>query len=143
MTNTKRRKSWLLAADALVIPGMFLCRWLSGFLLSSTSSECAWYRFGGKCVTCGGTHFVQAFLNGQFGAAFGHNQFLFVLTIFLAISFLLLNLHWLFQVEFAKKILTRVYTIWGLVIWVILMFVFLFLRNIPVIIRIYEILSSR
>lgn len=105
-------------------------------------TQCQWVRLGGKCVTCGGTHFVKALLNGRFAEAFQHNQFLFLLTVFLAVSFVLLNLYWLFDVKFAKVILSRVYRFPTLIIMLSLMVGFFLARNIPVFIRVAEILLS-
>lgn len=141
MSKQQKRNYLLLAADVLLIPGLFLCRWLAGFMLT-WDTQCQWVRLGGKCVTCGGTHFVKALLNGQFAEAFQHNQFLFLLTVFLAVSFVLLNLYWLFDVKFAKVILSRVYRFPTLIIMLSLMVGFFLARNIPVFIRVAEILLS-
>ena len=141
MTIQATKKRWLLAADVLLIPGLVLCKYLSDYMLSFTT-ECQWTRLGGKCVTCGGTHFVNALLSGQVADAFHHNAFLFVLTIVLALSFVLLNLHWLFDIQFAKTVLKKVYTIPVLIIALGIMLVFFFVRNIPVFVRIAEILFT-
>lgn len=131
------KKVSILAADALAIPGLIFCEWLSDRMLA-TSSTCAWTLFGGKCITCGGTHFVNTILNFKFAEAFHHNEFLFVLSIVLAVSFVLLNLYWLFDLQFAKKVLKKIYNIPVLIVTVSVMLAFLLIRNIPAFIRIAE-----
>lgn len=136
-----KRKYWLLAADLAIIPGLLLCKLLSGLMLSYTS-ECPWATLGGQCVTCGGTHFVNALSSGQIGAAFTYNPFLFLLTVFLVLSLVLLNLHWVFEVKFAKTVLTKVYTYPTLLIGLGLMLLFFIARNMPVFIHVGQILFS-
>ena len=132
----------LIAADILLIPGLVLCKWLSGRMLAQTT-QCEWLRYGGKCVTCGGTHFVNTLLSGQFAEAFEHNQFLFLLTVALAICFVLLNLAWLFDVKFAKTALSKIFTIPVLIITLSVMLLFFFARNMPVFIRMAQYLSQK
>ena len=120
------RKYILLAGDVLLIPGLIFCEWLTDRMLS-VSSVCMWTYFGGKCITCGGTHFVNTLLNGRIMEAFCHNEFL-------------LNLYWVFGVEFAKKILKKIYNIPVLIITVSVMLLFLFVRNIPAFINITKLL---
>ncbi len=141
MNVSTKKKCLLLAADVLLLPGLFLCERLTDYMLS-LSLACQWARLGGKCVSCGGTHFVNALLNGQFSEAFQHNQFLFLLAFLLAVSFVLLNLSWLFDLKFAKNVLSRVYTIPMLIVILSLMLVFFFARNIPVFIRIADLFLS-
>ena len=133
------RKYLLLAADVLLVPGLIFCEWLSDRMLA-TSGTCIWTLLGGKCVTCGGTHFVNTLLNGQIVEAFHHNEFLFVITLVLAISLVLLNLYWVFSVQFAKKILLKIYNIPVLIVTVSIMILFLLVRNIPAFINIAKLL---
>ena len=136
-----KRKYWLLAADLAILPGLLLCKLLSGFMLSYTT-QCPWMALGGQCVTCGGTHFVNALSGGQIGAAFQYNPFLFLVTVFLALSLILLNLHWVFEVKYAKTVLTKLYSFPTLIVGLGLMLLFLVLRNIPVFIHVGQIIFS-
>lgn len=131
------RKPIILVADALVIPALFFCEWLSDQMLATTST-CAWTLLGAKCITCGGTHFVNTLLNGQFVEAFNHNQYLFLLAIFFAVSFVLLNLYWLFDLRFAKAALKKMYNIPVLIIACVGVLAFLVLRNIPLWIHLFH-----
>lgn len=137
----EHKKILLLAADLLLIPALLFFRWYSGYMLS-TDSVCSWTLLGGKCVTCGGTHFVNALLHGRVAEAFSHNSFLFLLTIFVLVSYILLHLSWLWEVPFAKKCLSRVYSTPGLIVGLSIMLVFFFCRNIPAFVRVYEILTQ-
>lgn len=137
----KYKKILLPVADLLLIPALVFFRWYSGYMLT-TSSVCSWTLVGGKCVTCGGTHFVNALLHGRIAEAISHNPFLFLLTLFFLASYILLHLSWLWEVPFAKKCLSRVYSIPGLIAGLSIMLVFFFVRNIPAFVRIYQALTQ-
>jgi len=91
--------------------------------------ECPWLLLGGKCITCGGTHFVNALTGGRIAEAFGHNPFLFLLTVFFAVSWVLLHLHWLWEKPVAKCALQGMYSYRVLLVWIFGMVAFFFLRN--------------
>ncbi len=137
----KSKPFLILTADVLLLPFLFLCRWLSTLMLT-TSSECLLLRFGGKCVACGGTHFVKALLSGQIIEAFHHNEFLFVLTIVLVVSFVLLNLYWLFHWKFAGKILSKIYSARGLIIATAFLIIFFIIRVSPIYIRLVKMIIA-
>ncbi len=123
-------KKILIVGDLMLIPAWIFCEWLSDRMLA-TNSLCVWARIGGKCVTCGGTHFVNSLLNFQFAEAWQHNEFLFILALYLVISLLLLNLYLLFDSAFAKKALRLLYNIPALILWLAGLILFLLVRNIP------------
>lgn len=130
-------KKLLLTADLLLIPALFLCKVLTDVMLSHVSI-CPWNLFGGKCVTCGGTHFVNTLLSGNIVAAYYHNQFLFVMSVLLGISYVLLHLYLLGNVRWARWILVKVYSIPGLILTSLYMMAFLVARNIEPFTRIAE-----
>ena len=132
----------LLAADVLLIPGLIFCEWLSDRMLATTST-CMWTLLGGKCITCGGTHFVNSLLNFRIGEAFRHNEFLCVLTALLLVVFVLLNLSWLFRVKFATAALKKIFTIPSLIIVMAFLLLFLLIRNIPTFYTIIMLLSQK
>lgn len=136
-------KQKLLLADVSLIPGLLLCRWLADLLLTKTNSVCSWTQLGGKCITCGGTHFVQSLLHFRIGEAFAHNEFLFVLSAFLLLSYVLLHLCVLWKVKFAEAVLKKVYSIPGLILGLALMLGFFLVRNIPVFLKMLEIIKDR
>ena len=124
----KHQKILLLVCHLLAIPGAVLFRWLSEQMLK-TNTVCSWLRVGAQCPTCGGTHFVNALLRGDLAAAWEHNTFLFLLTVFLCVSVTLLDLAIWFQLPFAKKALQRLYTNGTLIVFCVLLILFLILRN--------------
>ncbi len=130
MRKLKYYQYLLIAADILLIPGLIFCEWLSDRMLATTST-CMWTLLGGKCITCGGTHFVNSLLNFRIAEAFRHNEFLFVLTALLLVVFVLLNLSWLFRVKFATAALKKIFTIPSLVLVMSFLLIFLLVRNIP------------
>ena len=136
-----RKKIWIVSMDVLCLPAAILFRYLSALMLQG-DSVCVWVRLGGQCITCGGTHFVNDLLSGRIGMAFWDNQFLFVLCVYFAVSWILLNLYWLFDLAFAKKMLGLMYNIPMLIIFCVAMFGFLFWRNIHLIPKLVQLLSS-
>ena len=141
MSVSKTKKYLILIADILIIPALTLCERLTDSMLSR-SNPCPWTLLGGKCVSCGGTHFVNSLLNGKIAEAFEHNPFLFFVTLVLAVSFVLLNLDWLFGLRFPKTVLSGIYSIPMLIVTLSLMLIFFFVRNVPVFIRIAELIFS-
>lgn len=142
MRKLKYYQYLLIAADILLIPGLIFCEWLSDRMLATTST-CMWTLLGGKCITCGGTHFVNSLLNFRIAEAFRHNEFLFVLTALLLVVFVLLNLSWLFRVKFATAALKKIFTIPSLIIVMALLLLFLLIRNIPTFYTIIMLLSQK
>lgn len=118
----------LLTADVLVVVGCIVGRWLSGRMLES-DTVCLFLLLGGKCITCGGTHFVQSLLSGQFIEAFHHNEFLFVSTAYLALSLVLLHPWLLFGARWAKIVLRWMYNLPTLILFLAGMTVFGIVRN--------------
>ena len=118
----------LLAADVLVVIGCIVGRWLSGRMLES-DTVCLFLLLGGKCLTCGGTHFVRSLLTGQIVEAFHHNEFLFITTAYLALSLLLAHPAVLLKAKWAQKLLRWMYSIPSLILFFVGMVLFVFLRN--------------
>jgi len=129
----------LIAGDILLIIGGFLCRWLSGRMLES-DTVCLFLLLGGKCITCGGTHFVRSLLTGQIVEAFHHNEFLFITTAYLALSLLLAHPAVLLKAKWAQKLLRWMYSIPSLILFLTGMTVFAVVRNLPLIVRVTEML---
>ena len=65
----------LIAGDILLVIGCFVCRWLSGQMLES-DTVCLFLLLGGKCITCGGTHFVRDLCSFRILDAMQDNVFL-------------------------------------------------------------------
>ncbi len=81
---------------------------------------------GVYCVGCGGTRFVYHLMNFNFSMAFENNPYLFLLTIYLIVSFLLLNI----SVLSGKKIHTILVNEKWLWVWAISGGLFFIMRNI-------------
>ena len=136
----KHKKKLILLLDVLLIPAAILCERLSDLMLA-TEGECQWFRYGIRCLTCGGTHFVNYILNGRIIEAFQQNQLLFFVLVFLLLSLLFLNLFVLFDLRFAKKALRGLYSIPTAVIAIYAPVLFLIVRNIPFIHRLIRLVS--
>ena len=139
MRKLKYYQYLLIAADVLLIPGLIFCEWLSDRMLATTST-CMWTLLGGKCITCGGTHFVSDLTHFRILEALQDNPFLFALTVFLLLSLIFLHLWILFSLPVFKKLLKRMYSIPSLILWLSGMLVFLIIRNIPLFLRILELI---
>lgn len=118
----------ILGADLLCLVLALVCRPLSAQMLSNETT--CWYStWGGQCLTCGATHFVNDLLSFRIGQAFLDHQLLFVLTVFFLITLVMLNLWLLFDLAFAKKMLKWMYHIPTLVLFVLGVIVFMIRRN--------------
>ncbi len=133
------KKYFLISFDILFIPLCFFCQWLSTQMLK-TNGVCLWTILGGKCITCGGTHFVNTLLSGKFIEAFHHNELLFIFTVILLLSWILLHLCWFGNSAFAKNILLKIYSIPGLIIAAASTMIFLLIRNIPTFINLVQLI---
>lgn len=140
MKRTQAYSCILMVSDVLLLPSLFFVRWLSGVMLTHPR-PCIWSKFGGQCVTCGGTHFVHALLHGEFTEAFFHNPFLFAGTIFLIVSFIILHFYVFGKKQFAKRVLSALYSIPSLIVFCVGMMLFLLWRNWPVVLNICQQLS--
>lgn len=124
---------FVIIVDVLLVPAAILCRWLSEQMLE-TDSSCLLLQFNGKCLSCGGTHFVRDLLSGRIFDAFLDNHFFFYVTLYLFVTLILANLYLLFNLKFSLKVLKCMYNIPALLVTIFLMLLFLFARNIPMII---------
>jgi hypothetical protein len=129
----------IISFDILLIPTMFICNLLTNGMLK-TDNPCMWTKLGGQCISCGGTHFVNDITSFRFAEAFMDNQLMFLTVMYWAITLVVLNLYFLFNLTFAKKILKVMYSIPMFIIFVLSIFGFLFWRNIPLIINVFKIL---
>ncbi len=135
-------KFWVILLNAMILPGMYLCRWLTDQMLA-TDNPCVWTLLGGRCIACGGTHFVNDLCNFRFLTALQDNPYLFILTVFLAASILFLDLWLLFGKPYFKKLLNVMYNIPSLVIWLCSALLFLLARNIPVFTQLVQVLTQQ
>ena len=131
----------IIATDIAIVPCLILFKWLSGQMLQ-TESECLLLQFNGQCLSCGGTHFVNDLLSGRIFEAFVDNHFFFICTLYLLVTLVALNLWLLFNLKFAKTALKFMYSIPALIVFVVLLIMFLILRNTQMIIYFGE-LSAR
>jgi len=132
------KKIIILSIDVLCLIIALCCKPLSDLMLSNDSA-CIWTTLGGQCLTCGGTHFVNDLFSLRIADAFMDNQLLFIATIYFAITLIVVNLLWLFDLSFALKILKWMYNIPVLIVFSVGTIAFLLWRNLPELIRVIEI----
>ena len=126
------KKIAILASDLMCLAVALICKPLSASLLQKAGNVCIWDAMGFRCLTCGGTHFVNDLLSGRIGAAFTDNQLMFFIAVYLLLSLIVLNLYLLFDLTFAKKMLRWMYNIPVLIGWGVILIAFLLWRNLPV-----------
>lgn len=127
--------------DIFAVPALIFSEKLSAFMIAQ-NSVCQWTLIGINCGTCGGTRMVNAILHGEFVKAFNLNQFLFLCTVYIAIVFIVMNLAWVFNLGFAKKMLKKMVSLTALFTWLGLFVAFIAVRNIPFAIRVIKIISN-
>lgn len=144
MKKTQKNKLYkilLLSGDVLLLASILPLRLLSSHMLSE-ESVCVWLRYGLKCATCGGTHFVESITSGHLISAFNHNQYLFLLLVFLLLSYLLLHLWVFFRLDLAKKILRALYNLPALIVHLGVIALFVFIRNVGALAELTSIIIS-
>ena len=135
----QKSKQLLILGDVSALPLAVFFRWLTARMLL-TEKVCGWAAFGGKCVTCGGTHFANALCSFHFREAFFHNPFLFAVAVVVVLSWIALHL-WIFcKLKFAEKFLRAVYSIPGLIVFGVAIVLFAVLRNLSVFVRIFTLI---
>ena len=131
----KHPRLCMLLADATWIPLWIGFYFLSDYLLTNTDSVCDWTRWGGQCLTCGGTHFVKEFLSFHFAEAWEQNELLFFIAIYTLLTLLVVNLLVVFRWRFAKTILKCMYNIPVLILFIAGAIVFFLVRNVPAVFK--------
>ena len=126
------KRMFLLGLDLALIPLALLLRSLSQAMLS-LDRPCVFTLVGGKCVGCGGTHFVRDILSGNLISAFLDNPLFFSIAVYLAVSLILLNLYVLFDLKFAKSLLRVMYSVPAVICFSASVIVFFIARNLSLI----------
>lgn len=138
----KYKKLLIIIMDVLLIPAGIICEKLTDNMLA-VDDPCMWTLAGGKCATCGGTHFVNSLMNGHIIEAFHHNEYLFLLTVYLLVTIVLANIAVLAEKKMPAKILSHMYNVPAILTLCVLLLLFLILRNIPLWIRIAEVIANK
>ena len=131
----------IIAFDILCVLAIPLCWLLTDAMLKAPPNPCPWTQppLGGKCISCGGTHFVNYLTSFKIAEAFSENQLFFFLTIYFLITLIMFNLWWIFNLTFAKKALKIMYSIPAAIIFGHSLIAFMIWRNIPMFINIASI----
>lgn len=119
--------------NLLIIEGSILLTILSAILLINSKfinliAGCAYNKLTGLlCPTCGGTRCVCSILDGRFYDAMRYNILVFVIIVY----FLIVNLIYIINTIFNKKILIILYPKWWHSILIgIIIILFTIFRNI-------------
>ena len=128
------KKFIIFPLDFILIAGFIICRPISAAMLS-VESECLWNLLNMKCATCGGTHFVNDFTSFRFVDAFLDHPYFFVLSLYVIVSLVFLNMFMIYGSRFAAKALRIMYNLYFAAIAVLLLALFTIGRNLPAIIE--------
>ncbi len=120
---------WVLLLDAVILLGGIFVKYIARFV-SATSGECIMKVFGLTCPGCGGTRCVYNFFKGNFAEAFEFNQFVFIMIFYVLILTILLNLRYVFGLQFAEKPVLYMVHPRALIIIAILFLIFGIARNV-------------
>ncbi len=131
----------ILAFDVLCIPLSVICRNVSVIMLQN-EGVCVWTTAGIQCFTCGGTHFVNDLLSFRIIDAMVDNPLLFVITTYLLITLIALNLFLLFDIKFARRTLRLMYNVPVLIAFVIAGCVFFCIRNFEALMHLDEVIPA-
>lgn len=131
----------ILVFDVLCIPAAVICRIISGNMLLA-DAPCAWTTIGIQCFTCGGTHFVNDFLSFRIIDAMEDNFLLFAIAVYLLVTLVTLNLYFVFNLRFARRILKIMYNIPMIIAWVIFACAFFVVRNVDALTRLDEVIPD-
>lgn len=114
----------------MLIPGTFLCRWLISVMFN-VGKPCKWALVGAQCATCGGTHCIESFLYGRFLDAFTWNPMVFCWILYGILTFVLLNVRFVFRGRWAEVCLKKMYSLTAFFIGLGIYLGFTLVRNIP------------
>ncbi len=133
----KERPALLVSAlDVAVIPGYFFCCWLLQVMLDG-GKPCKWTQVGAKCATCGGTHCVQSFLQGDILESFFWNPMVFCWILYAIATWILLNLRFLFRMPRVGALLKGMYSLQAFFVALGVFLTYTLLRNIPFLISVF------
>lgn len=118
------------ALDAAIIPGIYLCRWVLQEMLDR-GEPCKWTLVGAKCATCGGTHCVQSFLQGDLAASFAWNPMVFCWILYAIATGILHNLRFVFHLSWAERVLKGMYSLTAFFVGLGVFLLYTLVRNIP------------
>lgn len=104
MIRIKNKRLFILLFDLAVLVAGFCMKPITIFMKITKISECFLYKHGIICPGCGGTRCVNNFFSGNFAKSFEFHPFVFCLIWYLVLIILLLNLDFLFNLKFARKI---------------------------------------
>ncbi len=97
---------------ALLLDFLFLFFLVFGERLSTCMldnlSDCLYYKILGiKCLTCGGTHCVNALLRGNISEAFTYNSYVPIFLLFFIFYLFLVNSGWIFGLSWSRKVISK------------------------------------
>ncbi|MBE7064894.1 MAG: DUF2752 domain-containing protein [Ruminococcaceae bacterium] len=123
MVTTKKIRYCILGLDTLLIVFGLIGKSIIK-LMYAYMPECILAKNGIPCPSCGATRCVSSILKGDFASAFIHNQFFFCLAVYLALSIVFLNMGYVFNVPFAKKVTDVMFHYKTVIIIALIYFVF-------------------
>lgn len=131
-----KKHPWLPVAllDGAILTGVFVGNWFIEKLYIF-GKPCNWTRVGAQCATCGGTHCVEFFLQGNFAEAFSRNQMVFCWILYGIATVILLNLRYFCKQLWAEKVLRRMYNLTSFFVALAVYLLFTLVRNLPLLIK--------
>lgn len=134
-----RKYPWMPVAllDGAILVGLLVGKWVIE-ILYNIGRPCSWTRVGAQCATCGGTHCVESFLQGDFAEAFSRNQMVFCWILYGIVTVVLLNLQYFCKQTWAGKALHSMYSLRAFFVALAVYLAFAVLRNLPLLIQLFS-----
>ena len=133
-----RKYPWVPVAllDGAIAVGYFVGEWAIR-LMYAFGRPCNWERVGARCATCGGTHCIEFFLQGNFAEAFSRNQMVFCWILYGILTVLLLNLRYFCKQLWAERVLRHMYSLRSFFVALAVYLLFTLFRNLPLLAMIF------
>lgn len=107
MTNLKNKsRIFVIIFDFLLLVFLFSAKFIAKLMIDILP-DCPLNMFSLQCPSCGATRAVYNLFSGNILIAFKYNQFFFLLSFYLIFIIIFLNLGYVFNIDFAKKIFIK------------------------------------
>lgn len=130
MTNSKKALFIVLIIDFLLLLGLVFAKPISRIMIE-TLPDCPFRTYYSVlCPSCGATRAVFNLFSGNILIAFKFNQFFFLLSFYLVFIIIFLNLGYVFNINFAKKVFIKATNYKVIIALAVLWLLFGIIRNI-------------
>lgn len=128
MSGLNKKRITVLIVDVLIVLFALVGKVMAEVMIELLPG-CPFNRYSLRCPSCGGTRAVYHLFNGELKAAFGYNQFFFLLTIYLFAVLILANLAYILNIDTCKRIFHKIANYKVIIVFAIIWLLFGVVRN--------------